>query len=246
LNVLLVEDNLVNQKLATRLLEKKGYSISIAGNGKEALSAMEKASFDVILMDVEMPEMNGFDATGAIREREKSSGSHVPIIAMTAHAMTGDKERCLEAGMDGYISKPVSSQELFATIEKFTGEVIGVDAASQRRPGVDHAKLMERMGGDKELLGELASIFSEESPKLLGRIREAIANNQFDVLQKEAHTLKGSVGNFEARQAMEAAFRLEQMGRSENLVGAREALADLEKELANVQDSLSQIIRDVK
>jgi len=112
LRILLVEDNAVNQVLALRLLEKRGHTVAVAGNGKEALAALEKQSFDLVLMDVQMPEMDGFEATIAIREKEKTSGNHVPIIAMTAHAMVGDKERCLEAGMDDYISKPIRPEEL--------------------------------------------------------------------------------------------------------------------------------------
>ena len=112
LRILLVEDNAVNQVLAVRLLEKRGHTVVVAGNGKEALAALEKQSFDLVLMDVQMPEMDGFEATIAIREKEKTSGNHVPIIAMTAHAMVGDKERCLEAGMDDYISKPIRPEEL--------------------------------------------------------------------------------------------------------------------------------------
>jgi len=112
LRILLVEDNAVNQVLALRLLEKRGHTVAVAGNGKEALTALEKQSFDLVLMDVQMPEMDGFEATIAIREKEKTSGNHVPIIAMTAHAMVGDKERCLEAGMDDYISKPIRPEEL--------------------------------------------------------------------------------------------------------------------------------------
>jgi two-component system, sensor histidine kinase and response regulator len=246
LNILLVEDNVVNQTLATRLLEKRGHSVFVAGNGKKALQALENGNFDVILMDVEMPEMNGFDATRAIREGERSSGSHIPIIAMTAHAMSGDKERCLKAGMDSYISKPVSSDELFATIEKLTGKAATIESADQKIPSLDRDKLMERMGGDEGLLRELVAIFFEESPKSLARIKDAVINNQSRALEQEAHTLKGSVGNFEAGQAAAAAFKLEQMGRSEELAGAEEALADLEKELARVRDFLSQIIRDDK
>lgn len=123
LKILLVEDNPVNQTLALRLLEKRGCTVSIASNGKEALKSLEGESFDLILMDIEMPEMNGFETTKAIRNAEELSGAHIPIIAMTAHAMTGDRERCLDAGMDGYVSKPVDSEELFSTIDKFTQDL---------------------------------------------------------------------------------------------------------------------------
>jgi two-component system sensor histidine kinase/response regulator len=124
--LLLAEDNRVNQALASRLLEKHGYTVVIAENGREALLALDRESFDLVLMDVQMPEMDGFEATAAIRERERITGSRLPIIAMTAHAMKGDEARCLRAGMDGYISKPISAQNLFDTLEKYlacpTGE----------------------------------------------------------------------------------------------------------------------------
>ena len=120
LRILLAEDNKVNQLVAARLLEKRGHTVVIAGNGREALAALDEpgsGGFDLILMDVQMPDMDGFEATGIIRAREKSSGAHLPIIAMTAHAMKGDEERCLAAGMDGYVSKPIQVEQLFATID---------------------------------------------------------------------------------------------------------------------------------
>ena len=130
--VLLVEDNAVNQTLAVRLLERRGYTVSVAGDGREALIALEKGSFDVVLMDIQMPEMDGFEATAIIREKEKSSGQHIPIIAMTANALKGDQERCLQAGMDAYISKPIRTKELFATIEEIlnpSGDALDFEAA---------------------------------------------------------------------------------------------------------------------
>ena len=127
--VLLAEDNAVNRTLAVRLLEKRGYIVSLAGDGREALAALEKENFDIVLMDVQMPEMDGFEATAAIREKEQSTGRHLPIIAMTAHALKGDEERCLSAGMDAYISKPIRTNELFATIERFLGQSNEADAS---------------------------------------------------------------------------------------------------------------------
>ncbi|MGO9274727.1 MAG: response regulator, partial [Terriglobia bacterium] len=117
LRILLAEDNAVNQKLASRLLEKRGHTVAVASNGREALKVLEKQRFDLVLMDVSMPEMDGMEATRAIRAAEKTTGAHLPIIAMTAHAMKGDRERCLDAGMDGYVSKPVQAQELFEAAE---------------------------------------------------------------------------------------------------------------------------------
>jgi CheY-like chemotaxis protein len=120
LSILLVEDNAVNQVLAVRLLEKRGHSVTVAGNGKDALAALEKRFFNLVFMDVQMPEMDGFEATAAIREKEKTSGNHLPIIAMTAHAMVGDKERCLEAGMDDYITKPIRIEELSDLLKRYS------------------------------------------------------------------------------------------------------------------------------
>jgi hypothetical protein len=119
LSILLAEDNPVNQKVAVRLLEKRGHNVEIAANGREAIAAAARRTFDVILMDVQMPEMGGLEATGLIRQHEESTGLHVPIIAMTAHAMAGDRERCLEAGMDDYIPKPIDSKTLYAVLGKF-------------------------------------------------------------------------------------------------------------------------------
>jgi CheY-like chemotaxis protein len=119
LRVLLAEDNPVNQRLAVRLLEKRGHRVVVAGDGREALDAMSATEpFDLVLMDVQMPEIDGLEATAQIREREHGTGRHVPIIAMTAHAMKGDRERCLQAGMDGYLAKPIQPQELFETIAR--------------------------------------------------------------------------------------------------------------------------------
>ncbi len=130
--MLLAEDNAVNQMLAVRLLEKRGYTVTVAVNGREALAAFEKESFDVILMDIQMPEMDGFEATAAIRAKEKSTGDHIPIIAMTAHSLVGDQERCLAAGMDGYVSKPIRTHQLFAVIEGFSVKEFEADPSALR------------------------------------------------------------------------------------------------------------------
>ncbi|MEE8584968.1 MAG: response regulator, partial [Acidobacteriota bacterium] len=120
LNILLAEDNLVNQRLAVKLLEKRGHRVRVANNGLEALKALEQDKFNIVLMDVQMPEMGGFEATAAIREREKTSGEHIPIVAMTAHAMKGDREKCLAAGMNEYLPKPIRTQQLYEVLERVT------------------------------------------------------------------------------------------------------------------------------
>jgi two-component system, sensor histidine kinase and response regulator len=137
LRILLAEDNAVNQVLAVRLLEKRGHRVTVAGNGKEALATLEKDSFDLVLMDVQMPEMDGFEATAVIREKEKASGTHLPVIAMTAHAMAGDRERCLDAGMDDYIAKPIRPQELEELLKRFSlaaSKLAVIETANEERP----------------------------------------------------------------------------------------------------------------
>jgi two-component system sensor histidine kinase/response regulator len=137
LRVLVAEDNSVNQRLATRLLEKRGHRVTVMANGRQAVEALAKQTFDLVLMDIQMPEMDGFEATAAIREREKLNGTHIPIIALTAHAMKGDRERCLIAGMDGYLSKPIRPQELDEILEKYlarrTGTVLVPEPAEQNK-----------------------------------------------------------------------------------------------------------------
>src|SRR5262249_30382217 len=155
--VLLVEDNIVNQRVAIGLLERRGHDVTAVGNGREALDQLEAASFDVVLMDLQMPVMSGLDATVAIRERERPPGAHVPIVAMTAHAMAGDRERCLAAGMDGYLSKPVDPQLLFAAVERPNTTAAAVVAGV---PAVfDMEALLGRVGGDRELMIEVIRLF---------------------------------------------------------------------------------------
>lgn len=150
----MAEDNVVNQTLAFRLLEKRGFVVSIAVNGREVLAALEKEDFDLVLMDVQMPEMDGFEATAAIRQGEQVSGRHIPIIAMTAHALKGDQERCLAAGMDAYISKPIRTHDLFATIESVmskyndrnaSGDLKAADGVAARRTSTTSAELTTKL-----------------------------------------------------------------------------------------------------
>jgi len=159
LRILLAEDNRVNQYFALRLLQKRGYEVVLVGSGREVLAALEKQTFDLILMDVQMPEMDGFEATTAIREKEKATGTHVPIVAMTAHAMAGDRERCLAAGMDNYVSKPIRSQELFAAIAasgSASGSLGAENRIDKKENGVgDQSVLLTRPDGDTELLKKL-------------------------------------------------------------------------------------------
>jgi two-component system, sensor histidine kinase and response regulator len=238
--ILVAEDNPVNQVVVLRMLEKMGHTVKIAGNGQEAVSLTKGEAFDLVFMDVQMPEMDGLTATRSIREREKPTGTHIPIIAMTAHAMKGDKERCLDAGMDGYISKPVSSREIehiIATVPAAETEVQILTAVKAAPPSPvtwDRAKALEKVDGDEQLLQEVIQIFLEESPKQLAELRQAVTEGNSDLLERAAHSLKGELGYLGVLDTCQKARNLEQMGRNGDLDQAAETLAVFETEVSTV------------
>jgi CheY-like chemotaxis protein len=241
LHVLLAEDNEINRELAVRLLTKRGHSVRVATNGKIVLEMLETDHFDAILMDVQMPEMDGFETTAAIRGKETVSGNHIPIVAMTAHAMKGDRERCLERGMDEYVSKPLNADELMEVLESFSDPTIPVQAPPEPvRPILDHQLALSRVGGDQALLRDLGMLFRGESAKLLATIRDAAERNDFDTLQRAAHSLKGSVATFAAEDAFDAAFKLERLARSEEWDGIGDAISTLGAEIERVMVALAE------
>jgi len=243
LHILLAEDNPVNRELALRILTKRGHQVSVVPNGKMAVEALDTQSFDVVLMDVQMPEMDGFEATATIRQREKATGTHVPIIAMTAHAMKGDRERCLEAGMDAYISKPVHSDELLRITESFGGSVSSNDTtADPRRPVFDLKTALDFVEGDEGLLADLARLFCEESPRMLSTVRAAVDRKDADALERAAHTLKGSIGTFAAPDGFEAALHLERLGRAKDLTQVEDAFALLSVEVERLRTALGDLV----
>jgi signal transduction histidine kinase/DNA-binding response OmpR family regulator/HPt (histidine-containing phosphotransfer) domain-containing protein len=239
LRLLLAEDNPVNQKLAVTLLEKWGHTVEKANNGLEAVAAHRRQPFDMVLMDVQMPEMDGFEATAAIRAWEKEIGRHTPIVAMTAHAMKGDREQCQEKGMDGYVSKPLQARALFDIIERLAPAMAASpspvlekqSAEPSARLGFDEAVALERVAGDQRLLMELMVLYRTECPQWLAQIRGAISRGDAVVLRRVAHSLRGSVSIFGAEDAVNAAQRLEQMGAKGDLSDAGEACSALEKSL---------------
>ncbi|MFM9961566.1 MAG: response regulator [Planctomycetaceae bacterium] len=266
LRLLLAEDNAVNQRLATRLLEKRGHTVEVAVNGREALLRLcppdvaafartrasvdeagntgRKPPFDAVLMDVQMPDMDGFEATAAIRANEQLSGGHVPIIAMTAHAMKGDRERCLAAGMDGYVAKPLQAQELFEVVEGFFRDAapdVNVRSTQTDESEFDLKDALRHVNGDQDLLKELLQIFAVECPQLLTTIRESITRSDAVLLRRAAHTLRGAVSNFGAPACVAAAQHLELMGRDGNLADAAVAYARLQETLDRVQPSLDAV-----
>ena len=245
LHVLVAEDSPVNLKLVVKMLEKRGHTVGVATNGREALNALEKQRYDLVLMDVQMPEMDGFEATVAIREQEKASGGHIPIVAMTAHAMKGDRERCLTIGMDAYVSKPITAQELLEAMDAvMSGDAkpkVGVSSPRLSDEVIDWPAAIDHLEGDVELLREIAGMFVEQCPSLVSRVREAVALKDAVEIERAAHTVKGSVGNFAARAAFEAALHLERIGREGSVEKADEACARLEEELERLVPALASI-----
>ncbi|MGC8660143.1 MAG: response regulator, partial [Desulfomonilaceae bacterium] len=242
LRVLLAEDNAINQTLATRILEKMGHAVTVAKNGIEVLDACERDRFDVILMDVQMPEMDGFEATRLIRQKERGTATHIPIIAMTAHAMAGDRERCLAEGMDGYVSKPINAEELVGNLEKLTDKRQNFfdtkEMASESSQVVDRTKLFSRVGHDVELLKELVDLFLDTGGSLLSHVERSVNQLNAEAIERSAHAIKGALGNFAADRAFEAALRLETMAREGSLKHAASAYKDLEREINLFTDFL--------
>jgi signal transduction histidine kinase/DNA-binding response OmpR family regulator len=240
LRVLVAEDNPMNQQLAVRLLGKHGHAVTIAGNGREALDALEHESFDLVFMDVQMPEMDGLTAAAEIRRREAGTGRHVPIIAMTAHAMKGDREVCLAAGMDGYVPKPIRADELLAAIHGLAPPAT-IPVTPDSDGAVDLAEALDRVGGDRDLLREVAATFLGQYPAWLAAIRSAVDRRDGVALRDAAHPLRGSLGLFGAKAAVEAASRLETIGRAGKLDDGQGALAELERVMTRVVPALQAL-----
>jgi two-component system, sensor histidine kinase and response regulator len=242
LRILLAEDNAVNLRVAIRLLQGYGHSVTVANHGGEAVAAMNRASYDLVLMDVQMPVMDGFEATRLIREKEAGTGQHTPIVAMTAHAMKGDRERCLVAGMDEYLSKPVQRDDLLRILS-WVADASGNEVAQQGTPGhgtlpeaaaIDRVTAMNRLGGDEELFAELIGLFREEGPRMIQEIREALAAGDLVAVQRTAHGLKGAAGYLGGTRTVEAAHQLELIGASGELSAAPNAFQHLEEEIARL------------
>ncbi len=248
LRILLAEDSLVNQKLVTGLLERHGHVIRIANTGREAVAAFRSGTFDLVLMDIQMPEMDGLEATAAIRRLEAGTGRRVPMVAMTAHAMSGDRERCLEAGMDQYIAKPIRAKQLLAVVDGVLGESAPIgplpdEADLAGEPAVHWAVALETVKGDRELLRVVAETFLEEAPRLMAGIRRALEAGTPGEVRRLAHTLKGSLNYFGACRAFERAFSVETLAQQQNLDEARKTFLSLEEEMARVRPALVYYVR---
>jgi two-component system sensor histidine kinase/response regulator len=242
LNILLAEDNIVNQKLAVLLLERRGHTVTVAGNGTEALAAHQAQSFDACLMDIQMPELNGLETTAAIRARENGTSRHLPIVAMTAHAIKGDREICLRSGMDAYLSKPVRADELFQAIESLvagrSAHSTAVSSSPVQDPPFDEREFLARMDGSHEVCAQIAEAFLAECPRLMFALRAALKQKDAPELAAAAHALKGAIANFTSCAAFHSVVRLEQLAKEADLQLAAEALKRLEVEVNLLLQSL--------
>ncbi len=246
LKILLAEDHAFNQKVASVMLRKQGHAVVVVGDGKSALAALEHDAFDIVLMDLQMPEMDGLQATAAIRARERHDGGHIPIIAMTAHAMKEDRKRCLDAGMDGYIPKPIRSEALSQAIKDCTTEAgsvrSAVPGASHARPNVGHAAAPARVGGDRAFLAEMTAKFLVNCPRLMEGIRAAIAHGDAPRVRAESYALRNLVGNFVVPSAVEATRAMEAIGHAGDRDGAEAAYATLEREILRLGPELGRLL----
>jgi len=264
LRILLAEDNEVNQRLVNALLRKRGHTVVTVENGRLAVDAVARGGVDLVLMDVQMPEMDGLEATAIIRRAELGSGIHMPIIALTANAMKGDREACLAAGADGYLSKPLKVTELVSLIESVVPPRANPDAANDRliarteavesraktalpaEPSFDIEEILDRVEGDKDLVMDLLRLFREQAPRLMAEIRKCAGAGDAAGLQHAAHNFKGACANLGAHPAMKTAFALEMTGRETNLSGVNAQLADLEREGVRLELALAGVLEESK
>jgi CheY-like chemotaxis protein len=239
--LLLADDNKVNRVVARELLVRRGHEVVEVINGREALEAYDRQAFDMILMDVQMPEMSGFEATAAIRERERVQGGHVRIVAMTAHAMSGDRERCLDAGMDAYLAKPIDPPALFAMVESQTIPAVA-STPPRATTTFDRSALLRRLGDDEALLSDLVGVFLEDCPGQLSRIRAALDNGDSGQLRMAAHSLKGSAANLSGSAVAEAARVLEHVAANPpwERDAAEAAWARLDAEMTALEQALRE------
>jgi CheY-like chemotaxis protein/HPt (histidine-containing phosphotransfer) domain-containing protein len=235
LRILLVEDNELNRRLATILLERAGHQVMCAGDGQAALDLLEQEDFDLVFMDVQMPGMDGFEATAAIRANPR--WAQLPVVAMTAHAMTGDRERCLAAGMDDYVSKPLRVEEIHAVIERQSKqkrefvEARPTNGCSPSSAILDRAGALDRLGCDDVTFDEFLGFLLETAASDMVRIAKAVEQGDATTLERLAHSLKGGSANLGADRVRDMASRLETIGRGRELSDAQSALVCLEQEL---------------
>jgi CheY-like chemotaxis protein/HPt (histidine-containing phosphotransfer) domain-containing protein len=253
--ILLAEDNPVNQAFALGILEQWGHDVQLAVDGREALDFLKRETFDVVLMDVQMPNLDGMAATNTQRERETITGDRVPIVAMTAHAMQGDRERCLAAGMDDYISKPIRAAELRELLQKYPSrsargargntavptpgltEVSTLDIPAH----VDVPLLLKQVGGDRDLAVTLIHALLSFLPNGMNTLSTAYRERDASALERAAHSLRGPLGQLSAMAAFERAATVEELARELNLDAIGPAITALESEVEALTPELRRL-----
>ena len=251
LKVLLAEDNFVNQKLAVTMLQKRGYRVSVANDGLEALALLEREPFDVVLMDVHMPNMGGFEATAEIRTCERASGrARLPVIALTALAMTGDREKCLQAGMDAYLTKPINARELFGALSQIlpqgasaSSPAAAAPVAAVAAPVVDVDALRRNMDDDEEMLQDIVGAFLRDHVTQLKELHRGLGTQDAQGALRSAHTLKGLLLTLAAQPAADAALEVEHAVRAGDLPRAVALLPNLEAHLTQLMPELYSLLR---
>ncbi len=253
LDILVAEDTTFNQKFISRLLGRWGHRATIVDDGLQAIEILKSKYFDLVLMDVQMPNLDGFSATREIRKQEQKSGGHIPIIAMTAHAMKGDRERCLDAGMDDYISKPISAEKLLHSMRILAGKAAGKEKAPSLAPKgetsaseapIDKQAVLKAFDDDLDFFREAVELFIAEYPAMLVEIRAAVSAGKANVLERTAHALKGMVANFRSDAATQAAYSLEKMGREKTLDQAAQAVETLSSRVDNLGRQLRSFLEE--
>ena len=239
--ILVAEDNAVNQRLAEKLLEKLGYRAVLVDNGLKAVAALKAEPFDLVLMDCQMPGMDGYQATQEIRRLEAGTGRHTPVLALTAHAMKGDRETCIEAGMDDYLAKPVRPADLEAALSRWLLDGAAPHRASPPEPQddvFDREAVLERVGGDEGLLSEILAIYFKDAPRLLAEVEAAVREGDADAVRLNGHALKGSSANIGATAVQAVAYELETAGAQHDLAHAQSLMGTVAQEIERLRDTL--------
>jgi CheY-like chemotaxis protein len=242
LKILVAEDTPFNQKFILRLLASWKHQTVLVENGRQALEAFQRDNFDIVLMDVQMPEMDGLETAAVFREREEKFGGHIPIIAMTAHVVKGDRERCLDAGMDEYVSKPIDSDKLFEAIERLTKAPGSPGPSAPDSILVDDEMLLKAFDGDWDFFKEVVDIFLEDYPRLLDNLRTSLNEGDRDTFMRCAHSLKGMLKNFKVDAAADIAYSLEKKGRESDLNDVQPEIDNLTARIVEVDKKLRKMI----
>ena len=251
LQVLLAEDNIVNQKLAIGILQKLGHRVTVAGDGKEALDILQDKEFDLVLMDVQMPEMDGLAATREIRRRESGTSNHVSVVAMTAHAMKGDRENCLAAGMDDYLSKPIRLKAMASKLaelcpgkEKAPDSTSSLEQTSVKKDDpIQWSQALANVANDEGLLCDLLRVFVAEAPILMAQAAKAVTENNAKGLTTVAHSLKGSMLFLNPKSALESAQKVEDYAAMGDLDSAKQSLSQLQTQFPTVLNSIEEYLQ---